>query len=165
MLKWLTIIVLVTLVFFLIMLGLGALLHDNEKRVVAIKTQIAESKTQLEPSLVEPSTSTSPNDSSNKSLSKNLSNNHQHLTTPKVRQFSVNKSIIAKNLTCVNDEQCHVVNVSFADLTCQLAINAIGKAQLQKAPVDTSKINRCPVYQQAAQAVCRNNLCSLQTSG
>lgn len=161
MLKWLTIIVLVTLVFFLIMLGLGALLHDNEKRVVAIKTQIAESKTQLEPSLVESSTSTSPNDN----LSESLSKNNLDLTAPKMTPFSINKSIIAKNLTCVNDEQCHVVNVSFADLTCQLAINAIGKAQLQKAPVDTSKINRCPVYQQAPQAVCRNNLCSLQTSG
>ncbi|MEW6990330.1 hypothetical protein AADZ91_06510 [Colwelliaceae bacterium 6441] len=146
MMKWSVVTGIVLLAFTLIILGFGFLLHDNEKKHIAYNQQLKQDKNQqtkkINAVVVEaiPSISIQP-----QSTLKN----------------SVNLGIIANNLTCVSDEQCVMVNAQFADLSCDLAVNVIGAAQLKKAKKDNTLIKSCKKYPHNASVTCLENLCSI----
>lgn len=146
MLKWLGIILVVFIGFTVILLSLGYLLKENEKQTTALKQQLDAEREQLRNKI------------------KKLSTNSQQpisieLITTKVIKPSKNKQIIKENLTCVSSEQCLLVNVRFADLTCLVAVNTIGAAKLAKVTVDETVVGECQNSTEASQAVCQQNLC------
>lgn len=149
MVKWLYISLFVLLSFTLILLGFGVLLNDNEQKHIAYNQQLEQKKNQQknipDTTIVETTSLV----------------NSKPLSTLK---NSINLGIIANNLTCISDEQCIVVEVKFADLSCHVAVNSIGAVQLLKAKKDNTKIKRCPEYVQINNATCLNNSCSLEVS-
>ena len=149
MVKWLYISLFVLSVFTLILLGFGVLLNDNEKKHITYNQQLEQNENQQ----------------------KNIPNTAIVATAPLVHakslstiKHSINLSIITNNLTCVSDEQCVVVKAKFTDLTCDIAVNTIGAAQLLKAKKDQTKIEKCPDFFQVNNAQCINNSCSLEAS-
>ncbi len=146
MLKWFVISLLVILVFISILLGLGKLLHDNEQRVTQVKAQ------RVTPQSVQQVTDALADESSSDDESTALDNRQ------KIAE------IITTNLTCVNDQQCVVVDAQFTDVSCQLAINTIGAAILAKASLTGARMGSCPTKSQHASAVCHANVCLLQIS-
>ncbi len=146
MLKWFVISLLVILVFISILLGLGKLLHDNEQRVTQVKAQ------RVTPQSVQQVTDALADESSSDDESTALDNRQ------KIAE------IITTNLTCVNDQQCVVVDAQFADVSCQLAINTIGAAILAKASLTETRMGSCPTKREHASAVCHANVCLLQIS-
>lgn len=152
--KWLVIFIIVVTVFAVILLGLGYLLNENEKKVNAYKKHISQTKVQQKTR-------------ENVEDEREASGNHiidfqseNDLLIAK-KQSSINQQIISTNLTCVANEQCMVVSAMFTDFTCQVAVNTIGAAKLAKVNKDLSEVDQCPNYFADAVAVCQNNLCTL----
>lgn len=151
MIKWLSISLFVLSVFLFIMLGFGVLLNDNEKQHEAYNRQLEQKKRQQQ----------------------QLSHNNENIivtTEPKVnpenneQKKSINLAIVANNLTCVANEQCTVVAIGFADLTCTVAVNIIGADQLKKAEQDETNIGQCDNVSKSSKAVCLDNFCTLSVS-
>jgi hypothetical protein len=53
------------------------------------------------------------------------------------------------------------VDAIFADLTCTVAINILGAAQLIKAKKDNTQIGRCLTNEKVKSIICHNNICSI----
>ncbi len=147
MVKWLMISLLVLVSFTGILLGLGYLLNENEKRVTKLKQELEQ---QAE--------NTAPTEQAD-IIVVERANSSSHLDTVKP---SVNRRIIGNNLTCVADEQCLVVEAEFSDMSCTVAVNVIGAAKLAKAKKDLSEVGQCLNYSTELAAVCEKNLCTLK---
>jgi len=146
-LKWLVILLVVLTTFSVLLLGLGYMLKTNEKKTIAFMNQ-------QEPNTLQATAN------KNRDISGSLRKKEQALAP----NPSTIRPILAKNLTCSFDDQCVLVNAAFADLTCTVAINTIGAAQLLKAKKDDTEIGRCLKINNAASAVCQNNICSISPS-
>jgi hypothetical protein len=151
MIKWLSISLFVLSIFLLFLLGFGVLLNDNEKQHQLYNRQLEDKKRQK--------------------LASNNENEKFVVTsipiTPSLRdeqKKSINLAIITKNLTCISNEQCAVVEIDFVDLTCTVAVNIIGETQLKKAIKDETIIGRCDNSIQDSKAICLDNFCSLTPS-
>ncbi len=147
MVKWLMISLLVLTSFTAILLGLGYLLNENEKRVTALKEELEQ---QVE--------NTAPTEQADVTFVER-ENSASKLD---IVNESINKRIITNNLTCVADEQCLVVEAQFSDMSCTVALNVIGAAKLAKAEKDLSEVGQCLSYSTELSAVCENNLCTLK---
>lgn len=146
--KWLYISLLVLSVFFMILLGFGVLLHNNEKQHEAYNRQLEEKKPQQTNQKDNPSTTEI---------------SVVEVAADKAKK-SINLAIVAQNLTCVSNEQCLVAEVDFIDLTCKVAVNVIGASQLKKANRDKTAIGHCDHHNDSTKAVCVDNFCTLATS-
>ena len=148
MVKWLSIILVVFIGFMTILLGLGYLLKENEKHTTALKKALDAERAQLA-----------------KKQKTSSSNTYQATTVEftgrNLDKRSINKKIIKENLTCVSAEQCLLVTVSFADLSCLVAINTIGAAKLSQASPDQTLIGSCQQAAKTAKAACQHNICTL----
>ncbi|MDG1750493.1 MAG: hypothetical protein P8I03_02350 [Thalassotalea sp.] len=147
MIKWLTVSLFVLSIFLIILLGFGVLLNDNEKQHESYNRKLEKTKRQQKKSNHDENVVTTL--ISNANLGSNQ------------RKESTNLAIVTNNLTCVSDEQCSVVSIDFVDLTCTVAVNLIGEAQLKKAVKDETTIGRCDNSIQESKAVCFDNFCSL----
>lgn len=148
MIKWLSVSFIVLTIFALILLGFGALLNDNEKKHEAYNRQLEQKKREQQ-----------------------QSNSDQLTTVVSLAQpinietkNSINLTIVANNLTCVSNEQCTVVDITFADLSCTVAVNIIGEAQLKKAGQDKTSIGQCDNSAGMSKAVCLDSFCTLSAS-
>lgn len=148
MIKWLSVSLIVLATFALILLGFGALLNDNEKKHEAYNRKLEQVKREQQ-----------------------QSNSDQLTTVVSLAQptnietqTSINLTIVANNLTCVVDEQCALVDLTFADLSCTVAVNIIGEAQLKKAEPDKTSIGQCDHSAEINKAVCLDNFCTLAAS-
>jgi len=171
MLKWLAISGVVFMGFMVILLGLGYLLQENEKSTTALKQQLdqqryteqqrqlkrIQAKLKTEPIEIEPLV---------------LDKKHKKTALLNSSQLSIGNSsqkkrtyqqIITENLTCVSSEQCLVITLDFANLSCQIATNSIGAAKLAKAGVTNMHIDQCSHYLNDVMAQCITNLCTLTT--
>jgi hypothetical protein len=148
MIKWLFISLFVLSIFLLFLLGFGVLLYDNEKQHESYNRQLLNEKLQ-------------------QYQSDNTSESFAITSVPivhpenKQRKKSTSLSILANNLTCVANDQCMVVEIDFVDLTCTVAVNQIGEAQLKKIEQDETMIGRCENRIHESNAVCVNNFCTL----
>jgi len=154
MLKWLAITLVVITAFMVILLGLGKLLHDNEQRVNAQLMQETKHET--------PQQAVVPNGPSSSKLVDKSTPIEVELAPDIPTSISVNKTIISSNLTCVTDHQCIVVEASFTDKSCKVAINTIGAAILAKAAADKTSIGNCLHLSENAVARCESNLCTIK---
>lgn len=138
---------LVLVSFTAILLGLGYLLNENEKRVTVLKQELEQEGSNTAP-IKQPEV-----------IVVERASNSSQLNTAKQ---SINKRIIGNNLTCVADEQCLVVEAEFSDKSCTVALNVIGAAKLVKAEKDMTDVGRCLSQSGELSAVCENNLCVLK---
>lgn len=68
---------------------------------------------------------------------------------------------VINNLTCVTTQQCQVVNVIFNNISCPVAINSIGAAQLKKIPTTSIDMATCPDINKQTNISCQQNICIL----
>ncbi|OKY25285.1 hypothetical protein [Thalassotalea sp. PP2-459] len=141
MLKWLVIIVGTIISFLLVVAIIGYQLKSNEEKNRAYLEQ----KHNKQADLIE------------RQVKKLSVAPEQILSFEQTNSYQ----IIKQHLTCINNQQCKAVKVSFADQSCLLAINSIGAARLLKA-APTEQVGSCPSISVNTEAVCLDNVCQLK---
>lgn len=160
MLKWIIITGVVLLGFLTILLGLGYLLHENEKETTLLKQQLDQVANSSQPEKPQ----------SNKSSTTQLPDSLESFSEKreKFKQAEANtalfKSTLVSNLTCVDDQQCTLFDANFKNAFCHVAVNRIGATLLSKIDIQRAYIPGCTLQSDAQKAVCQNNLCTLTMS-
>ncbi|WP_286271173.1 hypothetical protein [Thalassotalea hakodatensis] len=141
MLKWLVITIGTIIGFLLVISVIGYQLKNNEEK----------NRAYLEQEHFKPTNSVERQDQK------------VHIAPNNTIPFEQTNSyqIIKQHLTCINNQQCKAVKVSFADQSCLLAINSIGAARLLKA-APTEQVGSCPSISVNTEAVCLDNVCQLK---
>ncbi len=155
MVKWLVIILVVVVTFITVLLGLGYLLKEHEVATIQLKHQLDQERLQQQQK--EKRRKEKFKNNIETSLITIVSNSDSLSNTPLI---SRKKKILIDNLTCSSKKQCVLVNIQFADLSCDFAINTIGASLLAKASEDASVVGKCPEYPKSSQLSCQSNLCT-----
>jgi len=151
MAKWLIITCGVLVGFFIIALGLGFLLKNNEDAHQAYITQrAAQSNEQAEPKDSSSDAQTSPE--------------AVLIFVDRTPASTEQRDILLDNLTCVAHSQCKVQQVSFSRGKCTVAINTVGAALLKRYQGEKSDIGECAVPLGTQIAQCIDNVCTLTKS-
>jgi hypothetical protein len=157
MLKWLTITLVVIVVFATLLLGLGYLLKEHETATTLLKQELDQQRAQVQAkekrkqarfkSTIPPS----------------LSYASSSFQSPLVKALASNKQqVLLENLTCASTKQCVLIDIQFENFSCVFAINTIGASLLTKVADDLSSVGKCPDYPQNSQLSCELNICTYQ---
>jgi len=167
MIRWLFISLTVLLMFFLILLGLGYLLQQNEKTVTALKQKLDQQRLEkfkkYQKVNSHPQVKISLNNIDIKQIIVDDRENSllqlDSQNSSKILQKHL--QIIEENLICVANEQCVVATIGTKSSHCYVAVNSIGAAKLKK--VDDSEIGskRCQKKPIQPSVKCLSNLCTM----
>lgn len=158
--KWLAITLIVSTGFFVILLGLGYLLSENEKATTLLKKKL-EQEAKLAQGI-------SPKRDNKSHYRKMLSviDNSQEVskTAPKQVDAKIKKVFehtLINHLTCVTVAQCQVVAIQFKNINCQVASNIIGASILKKIATQSFDMDACPSENPQSKLACQQNICTL----
>jgi hypothetical protein len=159
MYKWLTIMGIVCLGFIVVLLSLGYLLKENEVATTALKLKL-DQQNLLNNTDENTSTAILTFVDSNDVDSNRIEGNKASIAF-----LNKQKTIIAKNLTCVSTHQCTVVNTKRTELGCKVPINIIGASLLKKVikqqSTSSSYVAGVCKNQGSVTSECKQNLCQL----
>jgi len=160
MIKWLVISLVVFLGFFIVLLGLGYLLQENEKSVTVLKSQLDQQRSLQEKKQQKQAKIQSTLSAHSSDLIVEYQQSSVELIEKKADE-DVNSAlvIISKNLTCVSVEQCVLVKTTLVNESCFVAINTIGAAKLAKLEDSENQENFCPEVIEKPLLSCQKNLC------
>lgn len=166
--KWLIIILVVLLLFASVLMALGYLLNENEKKTKAQITEIrntealvAETKsTEFQSAKQERNVQEKVKKKAEEKSKAQLFNDLARL-----RDLEQAKQIIVNNLVCQDVRQCHFVDTGTIELGCVVAVNAIGKSMLTREQFTrTFSLNdeQCEEQISELSLTCRHNICSIE---
>ncbi|WP_448211775.1 hypothetical protein [Colwellia sp. MEBiC06753] len=152
--KWLIIAIIVITVLSVILLGLGYLLAENERKTKAYhaNSQQKQLTASSEPQALVKPTSLAPEDT--KQLSNETMITHSSVQAKKI------KRIILENLVCSDVSQCVATNIGVKALGCVVATNKIGASLLAKQVLPTASAE-CVTGELQPVLVCQQNICSI----
>ena len=154
MLKWSIISLVVASAFMVVLLALGYLLKQNEIKTTALKLKLDKAyQQQTQQQIQHQAQQPSKQQIATKSL-------QPYLLTQSQILVEVN-NLIQTHRNCTDNNQCLLVDIAFADRTCQLAINQFGAAKLSQLSSTGLSIEACQQYPVTSSAQCKENVCQV----
>ena len=188
--KWLIIACVVLAILASVLLALGYMLKENERKTRALKAELeqAAQSTQTsrapantahenEPRIAGELTPLSSLASANTlQADQKQAAEKERQVQAKIKQQLANdiarlqqldqaKNIILNNLVCQNVKQCHFIDTQSIDLGCVIAVNTIGKSMLSRQEfiqAFSKTDNECEERISELSLTCHHNICSIQ---
>lgn len=173
--KWLAIISFALFIFTLLLVGLGYLLKENERKTTILKNKLDEERSirqsrQLtkehlnNPIILTkdlgtplPTQRYSNNTVNDEGNEKVLSTNNNNID----KEIIEYKQIIIDHLMCTSTQQCKLFDTGRIELGCVVAVNNIGYSLLSKK-VELSRSPFCEEQVSELSKSCHRNICSVQ---
>ena len=161
LIKWLVIACLVLSVLLIVLLALGYLLSENEKKTRALMGEshqlesIEEQPTRNPIPAQVPSIETAELSDADHQLVKQLKQLKAQQQLLQVKQTIIN------NLVCQDVSQCRFVDTGSIELGCVVAVNSIGASMLDKLTFKR-RDSECEEQISQLSLTCHHNICSIK---
>ncbi|REL25533.1 hypothetical protein DXX93_02525 [Thalassotalea euphylliae] len=185
--KWLIIACVVLAILASVLLALGYMLKENERKTRALKAELEQAaqvkQTPLndvrdsEASIARELTPLSAlaSGSTLQADQKQAAEKERQVQAKIKQQLAIDiarlqqldqaKNIILNNLVCQNVNQCHFIDTQSIDLGCVIAVNTIGKSMLSRQEfiqAFSKTDNECEERISELSLTCHHNICSIQ---